>query len=504
MSDPLRSRRRLAFSAWLLLLWLLALAAYFPGLRIQRYADDFQFLFDAPPEHLGHYFIHPNPHNPYAYRPLEAALLILSQRTFGIDTLPIHLAQITLHALLSWLVFVRMRRLGLPAAGAALGSLFMLLSQANVEAVAGNDTLSQVLGTLWGVASLWLLEQSLAGSEGAGGAALRSGSSSRFAASLLCFALALLSKETSLAFLPMALLVFWTRRRETLRSPGGRMRTGLQAGGFLALSILFLGIRGWIGLAAPSPGGGSPGWDLGWLLLRNTGLLLAGSLLTGSSVRLCIAFAHRDPAVLFAISLGTALFCLGVLAGLRRRPAPEWTREGCFALMAFFPAVLLHHVSELYTYNAMPFVAVLAGAGLGELLERRGRLPIRRAALLLLVGLLFLVHGEAVRSKVEMMKDNGERAALLLRQMEPFLKEIPPHGELVLLNPPSAEVEYSVFLMNGFHLFKSGWFQIQRLAGRSDFQIRAARRSDWPGTPTAPDAVVLALDSPRGTIRRLR
>jgi hypothetical protein len=138
----------------LIVLGLVGLAIYFQGTRIKYYADDFQWFFDPPPSSTFHYFWNMNPYEHQAYRPLQAFFYILVQRFWGLDTLPIHLTQITLHVLLSWLIWWWMVNRGFTFLQAVLSSLFMLISQANAMAVLSVDTISQVSSPLFGCVSL--------------------------------------------------------------------------------------------------------------------------------------------------------------------------------------------------------------------------------------------------------------------------------------------------------------------------------------------------------------
>jgi len=162
MSHPLRP------VAWFILLVVVALALNAPVLDGDYYGDDYQFVFETP--HLApfYYFVHANPENPF-YRPIQATWLATVQAATGRHTWPIHVASIVLHALLGLFVFGAMAALGHPPRSAALASLLVVASQAAVPAVAGNDTISQLLGTMGGYVSVWLFYRHAVGGTGAAG-----------------------------------------------------------------------------------------------------------------------------------------------------------------------------------------------------------------------------------------------------------------------------------------------------------------------------------------------
>ncbi|MBI4087762.1 hypothetical protein HY418_00020, partial [Candidatus Kaiserbacteria bacterium] len=134
-----------------------AFAVYGSGLAIPHYGDDFAVVLDSPASKIFYFFY--NAHPSGWYRPTEASFHAAAQTLFGPSTVPIHAASILSHALLSWLVYILMMRLGFRKPQALLGASFMLFSQANVHPVLSNDTLAQVWSALFGFLSIWLLAQ---------------------------------------------------------------------------------------------------------------------------------------------------------------------------------------------------------------------------------------------------------------------------------------------------------------------------------------------------------
>ncbi|HEX2613691.1 MAG TPA: hypothetical protein VHO02_08865, partial [Fibrobacteria bacterium] len=126
--------------AWFVVLAATGLVVYAAGLHGFYFMDDYQVVFDLTPHVSAGSFLFGNPpENHFAfYRPLESAFLLLSQRTFGLNPLPVHIVQVALHATLAWMVFVILSGLGFSSLQARLGSLVMLVSQANAHAVLSN------------------------------------------------------------------------------------------------------------------------------------------------------------------------------------------------------------------------------------------------------------------------------------------------------------------------------------------------------------------------------
>jgi hypothetical protein len=161
----------------------------------------------------------------------------------------------------------------------------------------------------------------------------------------------------------------------------------------------------------------------------------------------------------------------------------------------------MNQVSELYLYNAMPFVSIVVGIGLGKLIHVHGG---RRWKQLTAVGALIAlaVNVAAIQEKASLMDRNGDRAATLLALIQPYLEDVPENGKLMLLNPSSAEPEYSVFLMNGFHVLDLAVHYIRFIGQRKDLRLEIVENARFQPNRVGPDTVVLSLDSETGQIYR--
>jgi hypothetical protein len=432
-------------------------------MRVAYYADDFQWYFDPLPPHALHFLTHRNEAIGNAYRPLQAAFLVLVQSRFGLDTFPIHVALVALHCGLSWLVYVWMRGRGLPVLHSALASGVMLVSQANAFAVGSNDTLSQVAGTALGCLSLWFLaEHWLPDAPAAGPRVPRA---LAYALSVASFGLALLFKETSAPFGAMAVLLILGRWRHRLPH-----RLALEALPFILVVAAYLGVRQWLGIERFAFGPERYDLNLGvFNVARNLALFAFQSVLPTSSVVAYEAFEARALARSLAIVLASLLVGAVLAMGVWRRRARPWTLVlAGFGVLALFPVVLINKVSELYVYNAMPFVSVLLGMALGDAVwQARGR---RRAVWVVLLVVFFGAHAWAVHTKLALMRDCGERATAILASLEPHLAAVPPGGVLLLVNPEGEDrPAYSVFTMWGFNPIRTGTVRLEQLARRTDF-----------------------------------
>jgi hypothetical protein len=461
---------------WLFVLALIVFSLYFPGLKIKYYGDDFEFVFLSPSTKIFYFLSHSNPYNGF-YRPIQATFATVIQTYFGLNTLPIHVTQIFLHLLLSWLIFVFMNRMAFSRLQAALGSLFMLVSQTNVYAVLGNDTLSQISGTLFGCCSIWLLvsyyyPHITEGTEDR----LRGLIYYKYILSILMFFFSLLSKETSASFFVLLIGIVLVNNLR-IKDRISIKRIVIEICPYLIVMALYYTLRLQASKIQPFWGPGRYNFHIGLNIIKNLAMFLFAAFSPISSVTTFTAFMEGKLAVFPIIAtLSLVLFFLvvyGLLCSDRRGIIYVLA---IFAIITLFPAAAMNHIGELYLYNSIPFISILVGIGLGRLLNLGKANRIRQGLIVVLIGLLLTSHVIATRSKIFLMKNNGERVAPLLKQVMAYVPKVPKNGHLLLLNPDNDEIEYSVFLMKGFNVL--GLNRIMQLSGRDDFRIAVVERSD--------------------------
>lgn len=477
--------------AWYGVLVALTLSAYWPSITGPYYEDDYQFVFLAPAASPFHYFAHPNPNNPF-YRPIQCGFNTLVQRA-GPGTWPIHVVTALVHAGLALLVLMALLALGYRRRVAVFAALLTVLSQAAVLAVAGNDTLSQVLGTACGYLSVWAFYAFVRGEPG------RGIFDRRFGAGLLLLALSLFSKETSAGFVPLAVL---TLLIDVRRLDGWGRRVGVIVPRLLAItaiSALYLLLRA---RGAPAGVNVAPelyGIHFGANLVKNLAMLWVSAMIPFSSVRLFQAQALGANPLLAGYAAAAAALVTVVAAGLwqHRRDARVWwiLVAGTVSVSVALP---IAHVSELYSYQLIPAAAALIAIGLaGAEDASRGRgVP---AVLWKVVAVVVLIaNASATVEKSGQMDACGRRARALLAQLAPRVRALPPGGELVLVNPPPTVPAYSVFAVNGFNVLHGSEQYVARMAGRSDVTVHIAERGE--GVYPSDRRVVLTLDD--GVVRK--
>ena len=440
---------------------LVTAALYGFGVQGGLFGDDFNFVYDRPAARSLWGFFAAD--SSAFFRPLEFAYLAWVQARVGLSTWPVHLAGFLGHAALGTLTYAGGRRLGLPRVGAVVASGYVLLSQLAVYAVLGVDTLSQVWGTLLMCGSVGLMASALFASPGV------PFGKARYVLSVAALAAALLFKETSAAALPMLLILLaWWAWDGREHAPGRWKRAAMVAAPYLLVFACYLAARSHAALEQPGLGDTRYSIALGLNVPKNLIQFGLALLLPLSTVSM---YEWVQDGAWGAVAMG-AFGAVIVAAGAGF--AFAWSGKTRLAVVllllggaSLFPAALLRHVSELYAYNALPFVALLIGLGASTLLARL-RAGAARGAVLAALTVLAVSHVLAVYQKAGMMVDNGEKAASLLQRVVPLVRAAPPNALVVLRNPPDNPPRYSVFALSGFDPLFSGERYLNQAARRPD------------------------------------
>jgi len=140
------------------------------------------------------------------YRARATSLVITywTERFFGFSPLPFYASAILLHVLNTWLVFVLTSRLGLGWRMALCAAAFFAIYEGHQEAVMWYAALPELLVFTFSLSTLILWSRWLSA---------RSRRPLYYAAALLAFALALLSKEPAVAVVPLLGVLSGRRRR---------------------------------------------------------------------------------------------------------------------------------------------------------------------------------------------------------------------------------------------------------------------------------------------------
>jgi hypothetical protein len=447
------------------ILFIACLLIYLPGISSKMYADDFEWVVDNPASNLFFHFFNNDP-NINWYRPLACSVYAVSQALFGFNTVFVHLLQITTHFVLCAAVYNAMEMLGISKKAAIFSVLFLLSSQVGAAAINGNDTLSQVFSSCFGFLGVLYVYKYT-----------ETGSSRFYIAGIITFLFALFSKESSVVYpaIGVCILGYHYYIKEGKRDIKNFIIRSIP---FVIITGFYLSMRISISQIQPEFGDDIYQFKLGLNIIKNLGLFVFSLICPVSSAAVFTAFVKRELAILLLTAFFTLVFAVIIFKGLfSRGDKKNVIIFSALTIITFFPMAMLNKVSELYAYNALPFLAILVGIGFERFYSAITSKTLKYAAAVF-AGVIFLANVYAIESKISQMKANGERAEYLISQTLPFVSKVPSGGNLILLNSPSKEVEYSIYKMNGFNIFHAGEMIFNKLTKRSDIKITVADSID--------------------------
>jgi hypothetical protein len=451
--------------------WSVQLLLMGPCLNGRFFCDDWEFLLADPCRMIGQAFFVPSPYD--LYRPLQLLAVAASQCWLGSGTLPIHLLVALFHAATCVIVW-RITQAWVGSRLAAwLAVALLTVSQLSITAVAGNDTLSLVMGTGAGVLAFWLVSR---------------GSSHSVVPSLAVLVIALLSKESSIGY-SMGLIGWGVWRAADPRTRAAGVLTATGALVLTAVYLLWRGhVTGWTPGLDPNPG-----FQFGPQVVTHLAMLLLPVFLPSSTTWtfLTVQAGHRLLPAL-AVLASVACWLIVLRSAVRQVGARRSAALLALSVSGLIAVLPLRHVSELYAYAALPGLAILFGVAMFGLLARHDR---RR----LLIGLALVVWlaGQAffAREKAGQMYANGESAAALARGLRTAAATWPHGSKVVMVDDVDPRAQYSLFRMAGVRLLPPE--EVGRVVGRADISAVFAPASCVVGADTA----VVLLGFARGQVR---
>lgn len=314
------------------------------------------------------------------WRPVFVLWLIVNHRLFGLDS-PVgwHAANILLHAGVVYLALRVMRKLGIPRGPAAAAALVFAVHPVHVESV------SWISGSTDPLVALLLLGTLLLH--------LRLGERPTLRERgrvLGLYALALLTKEVSILFPVIVVVVHFMRRSESQPRDLPWRTALLEAAPFAVMGVAFMAAR----FAVLGHFQAQAAWSPGiWVTLATLPSMLVFylrqmlvPLWLGPNYPLRAVGADNLTLASFFIPATLVLLAGLAIAALARRWRPAWFALAIFMLIApalnigaFVPEELVH---DRYLYLPLLGFCLLLFGGLSRLVEaRRGALTAQRACI---------------------------------------------------------------------------------------------------------------------------
>lgn len=400
------------------------------------------------------------------YYPLTSTTFWVARRAWGLNPVPYHLLNVALHganALLLWLLLRRLR-----VRGAWLAGALFALHPVNVQSVAWMTELKNVQSGLFYLLALhaWV-------------ASRERGGKLPYAAALFSFALALLSK-TSTVTLPLALIVIQLWRREPLNR-----RSALALGPFFALS----GLAGLMTVTLHNPMVDGPEWGETFperVILAARGVWFYLSKLF---VPLNLSFVYPRWEI-DARRLADWLWVPGLIlllgAPLLCR-SRAWSRPTALALACYVASLLpvlnffrMYYTRYSYAADHWQYLAAMGGvawiAGGADWLAAHSRLRPRQA-LLLVIALLAALGG------------------LTWRQAHIYRNPVTLWNDVIKKNPHGAIAYHNL----GCHFLAQGQNAIAERVLAAGLQFNP----DDPELLTVHGAALVALNRPQESLSAL-
>jgi len=472
-------KNKVRFFIYLIILAVCSLL-YWPGIFSKMYADDFVWVFDNPSQKLFFHFLN-NDANINWYRPVVCSFYAFSQAIWGLNTGFIHLLQIFSHAFLCIIVFELLRKLNLKDSAIFFSICILLTNQSLVAAINGNDTLSQVFSVVFGFTSSVFLYFYF----------IRERKKVFFVFSVLFLGIALFSKENSVIYFVVNffIILYFTKPNGiqgiknivTLYMP------------FVLITLTYLILRFAISNIQPSFGDDIYQFRIGTNIIKNVALFLFALINPVSSAATFSALKTHNYLVLISVVIlsGFTILILCYYCKSILKSVFLWVMIGAL-LFSLFPMLMLNKVSELYVYSAIPVFAVIGGLAFSYSWNHfNGRFS--RIVYSLFLVLFFGANIFSVNSKIELMKNNGERASIILPQVLHFAPNVPKNGTLFLLNENNNSPEYSSFTMNGFNVLNTGLKIINQLSKRDDLKVEIITTDKIKNIDTT-KSIILVLD----------
>lgn len=351
---PGTSNRTCAISLSLVGLALLSLLAYWRTLSLPLISDDYLVIGLSrdfgPVDRWGHLLADAL----YRNRATSMVLTWWVHQGFGLAPLPFNLTNILLHILNTWLIlaFGTFPRIGWWRAGAA--AAFFAVYEGHQEAVVWFSAMPELLVFLFGLLALWCWMKWLADP------------GHRLVWLVLAvpaFVLALFSKESAVALLPLFVLAWWMERRSVTMGHA-----------VLAMAPLAVLTLGYVALVFGARQGNHHFHDGTFSLAAPFWLTIVNS--TGRMFWIWGAVAA------------------GLLVWLRPREARNWVSLGLlWMVLTLLPYSFLTYqprVPSRHTYLASAGLALVVGVGFLALQARNRRAALAMACVIVLHNCAYL------------------------------------------------------------------------------------------------------------------
>jgi len=413
----------------------LTIILYVANINGGYFSDDFTMFFPKGEINIFSLFFSINPYEPAVYRPLAGIYNGIVQYFFGTNAFLIHLMNILLHGIISCVIYNGIIRLNMNKQAAIIGSLLFIIAQSTVTVTLRNCTMTQQLSCLFNLLFIYVLVFS------------EKPKIKRYLILCSLYVLGLFSKETSLATLPTAMaLIFIMSRYRGSSFANGIKNAVFQTMPYIILTGAYFVLRLLIGLPFSSEGRAT--FSVGLNLVKNLAMLIFSNINHFSSTDVFYALVLRNYTMLSIVVFVNVAVAVFVFYGVIKVKQVKIALVLILLMViSYFPTALMHHVSEVYGYNSMPFLCIMYAIGLDYWLNRSKN--NKRSVCLAVLSVIILLNVASLERKAMLLNNNANTAQNLIAQLKVILKEQPPGTQVFLINTEKDELRYSY---GNFHM----------------------------------------------------
>jgi len=445
------------------------------------FSDDFTIFFPKGEINIFSLFFSANPYEPSVYRPLAGIYNGVVQYFFGTNAFLIHLMNLLLHGVISCVIYKGMIRLNMNKQSAIIASVLFIVAQSTVTATLRNCTMTQQLSCLFNLLFIYVLvfqekpkiKQYL----------------------ILCglYVLGLLSKEASLAILPTAIVLIFIMsyyRENSLIN--GIKNAVFQIMPYIILTGAYFILRLLIGL--PFSDGGRAKFSLDLYVVKNLMMLLFSNTNHFSSTDVFYALVSRNYTVLLIVVFVNMAIAAFVFWGVFKKKQVKLALVLILLMIiSFFPTVLMPHVSELYGYNAMPFICIIYAIGFSYWLSQSKN---KKNICIAILSVIILLNVVSLQRKALLLNNNANMAQNLITQLQVILEGHPSGTQVFLINTDEEGLRYSY---GNFHMTAAETLQYAEglsflyFLGRDDISFFYREKSDMASIPSGENIMLLTV-----------
>ena len=426
----------------LIIFILLSIFLYYPSLNTFFYGDDYCHIknLNLSFENLLGYFIGKNT---IFLRPFESIYLHIVQHFYGLETWPVQLFNTVIHGISAWLIFIVAKKwLKIKPISAFISGMFYVSSGIAVMAIVSNDTTSQVLSGFFGILFFFQL--------------IVFYENKRILSYILLgviFILAMLSKETSAGLIVIAFIFSFTHTDNKCIKT--RLISSIKFTlPLLILLTIYLLYRNSVVETKILIGESRYSISFGLNSVKSLIIYIISSYTIIPSTFLIKLWYIKKYSYFYTAIIGTLILYLysGFIL-FKNQSVKQGLIILSLSIGTGFPVILLGHISELYAYNALPFVAIYWGYIFSLVIKYPVSLKINFVKYFFIIILLAINILSALEKEM-LMKYNGDRSKVFYYQIMKAIEKIPPNGNLEILSSAHQIFSYSVFYVSDIDLIK--------------------------------------------------